>query len=133
MAHMQQVEAAVGEHDRLARTSPLCDAFAQDVTLNNFLLAIVHADVVAEYWSMAISNYLLETVAVPRFITTMPPAKLARRAAEAVSAPAAKAAVKVAITVSPAPVTSTTWSEPHTGTASGAASFSKATIPSRPR
>ena len=61
---------------------------------------------------MAASNSLFDTVAVPRFITTMPPAKLASRVAEAVSAPAASAAVKVAITVSPAPVTSTTWSEP---------------------
>src|SRR5208283_4073404 len=82
---------------------------------------------------MASSNSLLDAVAVPRFITTRPPAKFANRVASAVSVPAASAAVKVAITVSPAPVTSTTWSEPKIGTANGTAPFSNATIPSRPR
>ena len=51
-------------------------------------------------------------VAVPRFITTIPPATLASCAASNGDAPAASASVIVAITVSPAPVTSAISSEP---------------------
>ncbi|MNC92434.1 hypothetical protein D3C83_88610 [compost metagenome] len=52
------------------------------------------------------------TVAVPRFMTTMPPAKFASRAASSNLAPAASASAIVAITVSPAPVTSAISSLP---------------------
>ena len=67
------------------------------------------------------------------FITTMPPAQLARRAASAGVAPAARARVKVAITVSPAPVTSATSSVPWMGMWSGARPGSKSAMPSLPR
>ena len=56
-----------------------------------------------------------ETTAVPFFITTSPPAKLARRAASRNVPPAARTAVKTAMTVSPAPVTSTMSVDPKTG------------------
>ena len=48
------------------------------------------------------------TAAVPRFMTTIPAAKFARRAASPYDAPAANDKANVAITVSPAPVTSVT-------------------------
>ena len=52
------------------------------------------------------------TVAVPRFITTTPPATLASQAASAGAAPAASATVNALMTVSPAPVTSAISSLP---------------------
>ena len=58
-------------------------------------------------------------MAVPRFITTNPPAKLASKAACRKLAPAASASVNAAMTVSPAPVTSTAWSDPKIGRCRG--------------
>ena len=55
------------------------------------------------------------TVAVPRFMTTRPPATLASRAASTGEAPAASATVKALMTVSPAPVTSAISSVPWIG------------------
>ena len=131
--NMQQVEATVGQHDLLALVLPLGDLGMQVETRKYLGCVFAHVLFVAAYWSMADISSWFDAVAVPRFITTIPPAKFASCAAVAVSAPAASAAVKVAITVSPAPVTSTTWSDPKIGIVSGATFFSNATMPSRPR
>src|SRR5204863_341638 len=48
------------------------------------------------------------TSAVPNFVTLMPPARLARRMADSMLSPAASITASVAMTVSPAPVTSDT-------------------------
>src|SRR5712692_4335967 len=48
------------------------------------------------------------TTAVPNFVTLMPPARLAMRTADSRPSPAASITASVAITVSPAPVTSDT-------------------------
>jgi hypothetical protein len=72
-------------------------------------------------------------VAVPRFITTRPPAKLARRAASSKVAPAASASVIVAMTVSPAPVTSAIWSDPKIGMCTVGLPASNSAMPRLPR
>ena len=73
------------------------------------------------------------TVAVPGFCTTSDPATLARRAACSGSAPQAIPSVFAAITVSPAPVTSTAVADPCTGNAAAGAPGRRSSIPARPR
>src|SRR5262245_9051195 len=100
MADVEQVEASVGEDDSLAiRAEPLGQrgGFARG-----------HGALRARAWPSSAGD----TVAVPRFITTMPPATLASVAACTGVAPAASASVKVLMTVSPAPVTSAISSVP---------------------
>src|SRR5260370_11424831 len=123
MTYVQQIEATVGEHNAIAGCAPFRHLFLELLPAANF--AVAHDSV---FW-MASSSSCRETVAVPRFITTMPPATLANRAADSASAPAARAAVKTAITVSPAPVTSVTWSEPNIGISAG---FLSRLQPTRP-
>src|SRR3954454_22079081 len=105
MPHMQQIEASIRQDDLLAVCAPALRQFAKMLTPHD-LFGVTHF----LGWGLltACSSSSCETVAVPRFITTMPPAKFASRAADSVSAPAASAAVNVAMTVSPAPVTSVT-------------------------
>ena len=55
-------------------------------------------------------NSLKDTVAVPNLATTSPPARLASGRASRMLSPAATSAASVAMTVSPAPVTSNTSS-----------------------
>src|SRR3974390_3359579 len=131
--HVQQVEAAVGQHDLLALSAPLCDPRCEFLACNDLVGGLGHDLFAAANCSTAASNSVLDTVAVPSFITTMPPARFASRAADGVSALVSSAAVKVEITVSPAPVTSNAWSEPKIGIVSGGLFFSNATMPSRPR
>src|SRR5260370_6049535 len=123
MTNVQQIEATVSEHNAIAGCAPLGHLFLELLPAENF--AVAHDSV---FW-MASSSSCRETVAVPRFITTMPPATLANRAADSASAPAARAAVKTAITLSPAPVTSVTWSEPNIGPSTG---FLSRLQPTRP-
>ncbi len=73
------------------------------------------------------------TVAVPRFMTTTPPATLASHAASTAPAPDASATVKVLITVSPAPVTSAIWSLPWMGMKVTGPSRSRSAMPRLPR
>src|SRR5664280_2245150 len=68
--NVQQVKAAIGQHDRLAAVPPLCYAVTQSVARKKFLYVVAHEDVIAEYWSMAASNSWFDTVAVPRVITS---------------------------------------------------------------
>ncbi len=70
--------------------------------------------------------------AVPTFPTTTPAAQLARAAASGRLAPAARARASVAITVSPAPVTSNT-SRAAASTCTGGRPFSKRLMPCSPR
>src|SRR6185437_10143571 len=135
VANVKKVETSIGEDDRIAGALPRPSLFQQCRAVEDFgwrhgvqCSRITGVDCVT-----ACSNSCCDTVAVPRFITTSPPAQLARCAASWASAPAAKAAVKVAITVSPAPVTSATWSEPEIGMSAGLCSWENAVMPSRPR
>ena len=59
-------------------------------------------------WCNASRNSETDTVATPILRTTIPAARFARRAASAMSSPAARPAPSIAMTVSPAPVTSNT-------------------------
>ena len=72
-------------------------------------------------------------MAVPRFMTTMPPATLASVAASSAGAPQASASVKALMTVSPAPVTSAISSVPWTGMNVVAPSRSSRAMPRLPR
>src|SRR6185369_15779443 len=127
---VQQIEATIREDDLLAIALPSLGAPTQLLARNDLVVVFAHQ---RSARSIASINSCAETVAVPRFITTIPPAKFASRAADSVSAPAASAAVNVAITVSPAPVTSATSSVPWIGISTGLCFFWKATIPSLPR
>src|SRR5882724_357525 len=130
--HVQQIEYPVGQNDLLSLRAPALCQVSKLLPLHD-LIAVSHLGCWKVDFLMASNNSSCDTVAVPRFITTMPPAKFASRAADSASAPAASAAVKVAITVSPAPVTSVTSSEPCTGMLIGFAPLPNATMPSRPR
>src|SRR5579863_1661080 len=124
MTHVQKVKTTVGKNN----PSPVT---AQTPAQSRNFSARDH--LFAHELRMASSNSRRVTVAVPLFITTRPPAKFANCAACRKVAPAAKARVNAAITVSPAPVTSVTWSEPKIGICCGLRYGSKRTIPSRPR
>jgi len=76
VSDVEQVKAAVGEDDALAGVSPVLDTAAEFIAGKDFGV-VAQCDAL----SMARSSSSLLTAAVPRFMTTMPPAKLARRAA----------------------------------------------------
>src|SRR5438132_14079705 len=107
---MQQIEAAIGQDKRFACGTPfggtLPQLFAAEDFFSNDFLPAQCGLVAGGDCSMACNNSCRDTVAVPRFITTIPPASFAKWAASSMLAPAANAAAKVATTVSPAPVTS---------------------------
>lgn len=76
VANVQDVEAAIGERDALARRTPLGDTPPQLVSIKNLRVGWF-----AQWFRtaggasiMACSSSFRVTVAVPRFITTMPPA-----------------------------------------------------------
>ena len=77
MADVKNVEAAVGERDLLAGLPPFFHAPLELITSEDFL---VHEDApqcartAGGYFSIASSNSFCDTVAVPLFMTTMPPA-----------------------------------------------------------
>ena len=108
VAHVEEVEDAVGEHEPLARRAarrPRPAAASSSPRTGAIGLSAARA------WRAPPGV----TVAVPRFMTTTPPATLASHAASAGAAPAASATVNALITVSPAPVTSAIWSLPWIG------------------
>src|SRR6476646_5568449 len=98
MADVQDIEAAVRKRDRTARLP---------VGRNQRDQLVVGRDFRGQR-SMARSSSSALIVDVPRFMTTTPPAKFARCAASLNVAPPASARANVAMTVSPAPVTSVT-------------------------
>ncbi len=111
MADVEHVEGAVDQDDGLTLCSPSGGLIDQRFDGPKLVLRRGHASppVTAARSSSAV------TVAVPSFITTSPAAMLASRAPSSGEAPAARAAVSTARTVSPAPVTSATSSAPKTG------------------
>src|SRR5579859_4001024 len=74
MPHVQQIEVAVGQRDTLARTPPILDPAAEFLATQGFVVYVQCDRVAGGVCSMACSNSSRETVAVPRFITTRPPA-----------------------------------------------------------
>lgn len=98
VSNVEKVKAAVGEHN-IPPLLPQALAESRCLRAGN--------DLARQAFRMASFSSRAVTVAVPRFITTRPPAQFASRAAVRKSAPAAMARVKTAPTVSPAPVTST--------------------------
>src|SRR6185295_19110818 len=79
-----------------------CNLSGDEAPQTNSLLYTV---AILRYTNVA-SNSSSLAVAVPTLPTTIPAAWLARFAASSIVAPAARAAASVAMTVSPAPVTS---------------------------
>src|SRR5262249_26974660 len=116
---VQQVEAAVGEDDPLAVGSK---AVGELRRLRDRQLPPIDC-----------RSSVGVTVAVPRFMTTMPPAMLASVAASRAGAPHASASVNTLMTVSPAPVTSAISSVPWTGMNVVAPSRSSSAMPRLPR
>ena len=78
MANMEQIKCAVGQGDRLSGLPPAGNTFTQLFASENLLWDVLFRsqwDLIAGgACSKASSNSGCETVAVPRFITTMPPA-----------------------------------------------------------
>jgi len=75
---MQQIEAAIGQDKRFACGTPFGDALLQLFAVENFFrntsLFAQCGLVVGGDCSMARNSSCRDTVAVPRFITTIPPA-----------------------------------------------------------
>src|ERR1019366_6689991 len=112
MADVEDIKAAVGEGDTSAFPAQALAQGAEFVAADK---GGAHALRMTSVISLTL------TVAVPRFMTTIPPAQLASRAACRKLAPAASASVNAAITVSPAPVTSTASSDTENGKMAGRA------------
>ena len=74
MPHVQQIEIAVGQRDTLARAPPLLHLPAEFVAVQNFVVLAQWDLVEGEVCAIACSNSSRDTVAVPRFVTTIPPA-----------------------------------------------------------
>jgi len=75
MAHMEQIETSVGQCDGLAVTAPLLDSMPQFIAAQYFVaMSVQWALVTGGECSIACSSSCCETVAVPRFMTTIPPA-----------------------------------------------------------
>jgi len=97
VADVQSVEATVGEDDALALALEFCERSADRFLRLNFGLGGPHKAVYvdtseADLW-MASRSSARETVAVPRFMTTRPPAMLAIWAASRGEADEARARV----------------------------------------
>ena len=75
MAHMEQIETSVCKRNGLAVTAPFLDPMLQFVPVQDFVfLSVQWALVIGGDFSIACSSSCCETVAVPRFMTTIPPA-----------------------------------------------------------
>ena len=76
MANVKQVEASIGQNNAVSSLTPLSYVTAEFVQAQNFVLRMsAQWDLVAGAdCSTARSSSCRETVAVPRFMTTMPPA-----------------------------------------------------------
>src|ERR1700722_8533808 len=109
VSHVQRVKASVRKHNALSVALPLRNRFLQFLARHNFGRRAGHFYASAPEASARItaSNSSRDTVAVPRFITTSPPAIFAMCAASSAEAPVPSASEYAASTVSPAPVTST--------------------------
>ena len=75
MANVEQIETSVGQRDGLTVTAPFLDSMPQFVTAEEFVgLSFQWSLVTGGECSIARSSSCCETVAVPRFMTTIPPA-----------------------------------------------------------
>ena len=74
MSDVQQIETAVGESNALASAAPFLRAAAQRFPAQDFVLCVQWGRVAGGDCSSACNNSSRETVAVPRFMTTMPAA-----------------------------------------------------------
>ena len=74
VTYVQQIESAVSEDDRLAAVPPGLHVPAEFLPSHDFFACAQCGLVAGGAWSMACSNSSRETVAVPRFMTTTPPA-----------------------------------------------------------
>ena len=75
MAHVEQIETSVGQRDGLAVTAPFLDSMPQFIAVEEFFgMSVQWALVTGGDCSIARSSSCCETVAVPRFMTTIPPA-----------------------------------------------------------
>ena len=75
MADVQEIESAIGENNALTLGSPLRDLDAQFLALEYFGISGGQCVLVrGKPVSSACTSSSRVTVAVPRFITTMPPA-----------------------------------------------------------
>ena len=136
MADVQQVEAAVGEGDRAARRARVLDACRQLVARQH----LTHArdpftgDAVTDRTRTALRS-LGGADASPCRASSPRGRRRSSPAAPRVSnvAPAASASVIVAITVSPAPVTSAISSEPKIGMCTVGAPGTNSAMPRLPR
>jgi len=72
--HVEQVKVTVGKRDPLAGSPPLVSALAKFAPAQDFVFCAQWGRVAGGDCSMACNNSARETVAVPRFITTIPPA-----------------------------------------------------------
>ena len=77
MTHVQDVKAAIGQHDPLAATFVIADLRGQPIERQNFIsrvhcLAVRYLAAVSDRIAAISSSRV--TVAVPRFMTTRPPA-----------------------------------------------------------
>ena len=98
VADMEEIESAVGQDDAAAQAA---------LARHDGLEFGQRAELAQGSLMRACLSSSGEMTAVPFFMTTIPPAALASRAASAGDAPPARAAVRTLMTVSPAPVTST--------------------------
>src|SRR5215469_1075422 len=109
VADVKRVKATVGQHNALPCPFQTDDFVGGLFAREDLGVGGTHdydGTPEAALWISSNSS-LREPVAVPRFMTTRPPAMLAICAASRGDAPQARASVYAASTVSPAPVTST--------------------------
>ncbi len=102
MAHVEEVEAAVGEDHPFPLGLEVGHDEGKLGQPHDLLLLVARAP----FSSRSISPRRMG--AVPRLVTTTPAARLARAAASLIVSPAASPRVRTATTVSPAPETSKT-------------------------
>ena len=75
MAHVEQIETSVGQRNGVTVPPPFLDATPQFIAAVEFFgLSFQWALVAGGDFSIACSSSCCETVAVPRFMTTTPPA-----------------------------------------------------------
>ena len=75
MPYVQQIETTVGENNLFPGAPPFVHLLAQFFPAERFVSQCVQWGLVmGGAWSKACNSSCRETVAVPRFITTIPPA-----------------------------------------------------------
>jgi len=75
MAHVEQIETSVGQRNGLTVAPPFLDAMPQFIAAQYFVgISVQWALVTGGDFSIACNSSCCETVAVPRFMTTTPPA-----------------------------------------------------------